>query len=677
MTILGFDFGSTNTCITYFNNEKKEPQIIPDNDGNDLIASCIFFSKTTDEIIVGNTAKKMLSSNFLDQGVVIQYFKNLIGQSYSKIHQSVKNNFANLGIELIGCKSTDQILLKFIYNNQHKVLSIIEIITLFLTALRNHCCEYLSLDVTDVVITIPVYFNNNQRNILKNCFEMAGFINVEKILHEPTSAALSYILSRSSNIDNSSDVNSMITSTSSISDEYIVVYDIGGYTTDISLVSVDIENEIYQVKCVHGNNELGGEMITIEMINYIFEFIERKYKNSYQLLQNNSSIYQKCYKRLYKECEKTKKALSNSNTYSYTMCLDNFITETQMDLVILWNENILRECSSRFLNKQKQVFEKFLTQCIQSNSINNILQISSLVLVGLTSSFSFIQTQIQDAFSTIGHNSISIYNKHLEKAVSYGACIQGCLIKNLDSSRPYEGILLDILPLSLGVEVNSGIMAPVISRNTLFPIKKSQVFTNSENHVDKITISIYQGERRFVKDNIKLGTLTLLNLDSSRIKGTMKINVTFEIDDTGILTVSAHDVGTKSEVKSSFEKEKVFTIDKKTIDSIIELSENTKMSDYKLSQLLIIKEDIENHLDNKLKKLKTLQSDTDMRYLSLNHICIELLNIIHNYQSYDPKSLIDIKNKLEKEWFNVFLHNEPLNRPLENKNIFNLINSSN
>lgn len=672
MTIIGFDFGSTNTCVTYFDKDKKEPQIIQDTDGNDLIASCIFFSKTTDEIIIGNTAKQMLSSNFLDQGVVIQYFKNLIGQSFSEINNSIKNKFSNLGIELVGCKSSDQILFKFMYNNQQKIISVLEIVTLFLTTVRNYCCEILSVDITDVVITTPVYFNDNQRNMLKTCFEMAGFSNVEKILHEPTSAALSYILTRSS-LDNSSDINSMMTSTSSISDEYIVVYDIGGNTTDISLVSIDVENEIYQVKSVHGNNELGGEIITIEMINHVFQIIERKHKTGYQLLQNNSLIYQKCYKRLYKECEKAKRILSTSSISTYTMCLDNFITEIEMDLIVQWNENNLKECSFRFLNKQKQVFEKFLTQCIQSNVINNISQISSVVLVGLTSSFSFIQRQIQDIFSSLGYTSILVYNKHLERAVSYGACLQGCLLRNLDSNQSFDSLLLDVLPLSLGVEVHNGIMAPIVSRNTIIPTKKSQIFTNSENHIDKITISIYQGERRFVKDNIKLGTLTLSNLDTSRIKGTMKINVTFEIDENCILTVSAYDVGTKSVVKSTFEKDSVFTMDKKTIDSILELSDKTKIGDYKLSQLLILKDELEDALDTKLKKLKSLQSDNDIRYLSLNHICIEMLDLIKKYTTYDPKVLINLKNKLEKDWFNVFLNNEPLKTKLTDKNIFDII----
>lgn len=672
MTIIGFDLGSTNTCVTYFDKEKKEPQIIPDSDGNDLIASCIFFSKNSDEIVIGNTAKKMLSSNFLDQGVVIQYFKNLIGRSFSEISNVVKNKFLNLGIELIGCKTTDQIHLKFVYNNQQKILSIVELVTLFIKTIRNYCCEYLSCDVIDVVITTPVYFNENQRIILKKCFEMAGFTNVEKILNEPTAAALSYILSRSS-IDNSSDINSMITSTSSISDEYIVVYDIGGNTTDLSLVSIDIENEIYQVKCVHGNNDLGGEMITIEMINYIFQILERKHKKTYQLLQTNSFVYQKCYKRLYKECEKSKRVLSRSNTSSYTMCLDNFVTETQLDLIIQWNEVNLQECCIRFLTKQKHIFEKFLTQCIQSNSINNVSQISSVVLVGLTTSFSFIQNQLQEIFSVLGNNSIYIYNNHLEKAVSYGACLQGCLIKNIDSNKSFDGLLLDILPLSLGIEVHNGIMTPIVSRNTLIPIKKSQLFTNSESHVEKIDISIYQGERRFVKDNIKLGTLTLSNLDTSRIKGTMKINITFEIDDNGILTVSAYDIGTKSKIQSSFDKNHIFNIDKKILDSIIDLSEKTKIVDYKLSQLLIIKDEMEEFLNTKLKKLKTIQAATDVRYLSLNHICVEMLTLIQNYNNTDPKTLIEHKNRLEKEWFQVIINNQPLKCTLTTKNIFDLI----
>lgn len=674
MAILGFDFGSTNTCITYFNNERKEPVVIPDSDGNELIASCIFFSKTTDEIIVGNTARKMLSSNFLDQGVVIQYFKSLIGQSYSEVNNSIKTKFLNLGIELVGCKSTDTILFKIPYNNQTKILSVVEVITLYITTLRNHCCEYLSFDVNDVVITTPVNFNANQRNILKNCFEMAGFVNVIKILSEPTSAALSYIFSRSSSIENTSDINSMITSISSISDEYVIVYDIGGYTTDISLVSIDLENEVYQVKCVHGNNDLGGEMITIEMINYVLQHIEKKHKTSHKLIMNNTLIYQKCYKRLYKECEKTKKVLSKST--SYTMCLDNFISETQLDLVINWTIPILKECSMRFLLKQKHIFEKFLTQCIESNSINSITQISSTVLVGLTSSLSLIENQILDIFLNHSHNNISIYNKHLEKTVSFGACIQGCLINNVDSNKSFDGILLDVLPLSLGIEVHNGIMSPIISRNTLMPIKKSQVFTNSESHIDKIIISIYQGERRFVKDNIKLGNLTLSNLDSSRVKGTMKINVTFDIDDQGILTVSAYDIGTKTIVSSKFEKDLVFTIDKRLVENIIELSEKTKMSDYKLSQLLIIKEEIEDHLNTKLKKLKSIQINTDIRYLSLNHICIELLTLVQTYQTFNPKTLIELKNELENDWFNVFLYNQPLNKTLHTKNIFDLIETN-
>lgn len=680
--LLGVDFGSTNTCITYYDTANKEPRVIPDNDGSDLIATSVFFSKNSEEIIIGNTARRMLSSHFQENGIVIQSFKTLIGKSFSNLENSVKLKFLAMGIELISSKK-DDILFKFIYNSQTKILSVVELVTLFLKTLKQHCCDYLSIYEFDIAITVPVYFDNHQRVILKMCFELAGFNHIDNIINEPSAAALSYATIRlieskaTAPTQNSVDIDSnnlLASTTESLSDEFIIVYDIGGYTTDISLVSIDMENEVYQVQCVHGNNDLGGELITLEMINYIMNYIEKMHRDSYSILENNSLIYQKCYKKLYKECEKIKKALSQSSTNNYTLYIDHFVPETNLDLTIQWNHAILRDCCSKFLQKQKQVLDKFLSQCIQSNSINTISQVSSIVLVGFTTNLYIIQEQLLQLFSLYGNDSITIYNKNIEKSVSFGACIQAHLSRNESIiCQQFDGLLLEVLPLSLGIEINNGIMAPIISRNSLLPIKKSQMFTNKDDYIDKITISVYQGERRFVKDNVKLGTLVLNELDASRIRGSMKINITFEIGKDGILHIYAFDTGTKKQVSVIFEKEQVFNIDKKTIDTIINLAEKTKLSDYTLSKQLIIKEELEENLNLKLKKLKDLASVNDIRFLALNHICVELYYLIQQYKKYDPKELAVEKNKLDKSWFDVFMHNNSLNKPLLSINIFDLV----
>lgn len=661
MVIVGLDIGTTNTCVTYSDKQSGEIKVLTHADGSDTLPSCVYFSKDDEEILVGTPAELMLSSSFVNRGVVVHTFKPLLGVKVSKLETNTKETWARRGVEIVA-NANDDIMLKIMYNKRVKYISIPDVMTVLLKRVRMRINEVVGKCDIRVVVTLPVDFNETQKGCVMKCLELAGFTTVLKLVQEPTAAAVTYAYNtkreeyNTKKVEGETQADMLEKSSCTVNDEeQVIVYNIGGGTTDLSLMTLDTDTQTFEVKSVVGNSCLGGDMITTDMVEYVLNCIKQKIPRISADLGSES--HARMCRRVYKECEKVKKIMAKTDGSVYNIVLDNVFDGE--DICITFTKAQYAMCCQKFLTKQKQIFNRFVSQCIHDESISSISSVSSVVLVGLTLGISLMKPIINELYNSVESRELKIYYEEPEFIVAKGACIQGLMMEqeNVSFHEIFDTVLLEVVPLSIGVELANGIMSPIISRNTIIPARRSKTFANSESFCEEITISLYQGERRFAKDNIHIGEVILQGLDGNKQKGDMKIVMTLDIDAVGNLSVTAEDVGTKGKVSTQFNKVNVFDFDKKTLDRMLDVSEKTKLSDLKLSKQIQIKNDIEESLNVKLNQLKAFKQTSDNRYDMFNCICHKYLDTIVRFRSFEPHQLEKEKATLEKEWFDVYYRN--------------------